>query len=234
MFPWSHWLGKWEGLNVMSSWSRWGLKPRDLKAGGLGWDRARRTLHCSWKEGRPTTQGQTVWKEWSEKLLGHTTGRWFALLGACPWEFVFMEMPFWKQRCWLMPFYSPIFQNNNRATFEKQHSVDTGCLIGLYQALHSGRTVLLSQPCFSPTTARPYPRRPAQSPAQTMSPDQRVLQSSEGVGVKTHFTSRPENTVKTHHIQARDQKLLKTDEERLCKQLAWMIEEPKHSKEYAS
>jgi len=61
--------------------------------------------------------------------------------------------------------------------------------------LHSGRTALLRQICLGPSMTVPSSRRPAQTPAHTTFPDQRVLQGlSSGVGVRSHFTSRPEHT----------------------------------------
>ena len=40
----------------------WGLRPGVLNVRGLGWPRARRALHCSWRGGRQTTWGQIAWK----------------------------------------------------------------------------------------------------------------------------------------------------------------------------
>ena len=39
MLPQSHWLGKREGLNFMSSCNQGGLKAGVLKVSGLGWNR---------------------------------------------------------------------------------------------------------------------------------------------------------------------------------------------------
>ena len=59
-FPQSHLLGKWEGLNFMSSCNQQNLKLRVLKLSAFGWDRAGRVLYCFCREGRQTTWGQTA------------------------------------------------------------------------------------------------------------------------------------------------------------------------------
>lgn len=50
------------------------LKAGLLKISRLGWDTAKRTLCCFWKEGRQTTWGQSTWTKPSEECLGNT--RW--------------------------------------------------------------------------------------------------------------------------------------------------------------
>ena len=75
------------------------------------------------------------------------------------------------------------------------------------------------------------PRRPAQTPAHTVSPNQRVLQGpiSGGVGVTYHFTSRPGHLLKICHIQARDQTLSTAGKESLCTMTGLRIEQPEHN-----
>jgi len=63
-----------------------GLKPGFLKVSEYDWDSARRSLPCSWRKGRKTTCRHTVWKQQSEEYLGHTVGRLFSHLRACPKE----------------------------------------------------------------------------------------------------------------------------------------------------
>ena len=59
-FPQNHWLGKGEGLNFMSSWNQHVLKPGLVMVNRFGWDRTRRALGCSWRDGWQTTE-DTEW-----------------------------------------------------------------------------------------------------------------------------------------------------------------------------
>ena len=43
-FPQIHWVGKQKGLSFMSFCNQWGLKPRVLKVGRLGWNESQRVL----------------------------------------------------------------------------------------------------------------------------------------------------------------------------------------------
>lgn len=59
-----------------------------------------------------------------------------------------------------------------------------------------GRTVLLSQTCLSSSVVGPFLRRPAEAPAHTTSPNQRVLQgfSCGGSSIRPYLMSRPKHT----------------------------------------
>ena len=98
-----HWLGKWDQLNFMSSWSQKGLKPGVLKAGGLAWDRAPRNppLDCSWREGMQTIQHSMETRIWQAPRthsgdIIYTTWSVF-------WEAKFTEILLWdketRRRC---------------------------------------------------------------------------------------------------------------------------------------
>ena len=129
MFSQSHWLGKWEGLNFMSSYNQQGLKPTVLKVRRLCWDRAWRALHCSWREGSQTILRQTSWKQPSEENAWGAQGIDYILFS----EAVFTEKPLWEQKSWLPPLPSPAHQHKHRVTCGKQHNSDTGCLTCLHQ-----------------------------------------------------------------------------------------------------
>lgn len=99
---------------------------------------------------------------------------------------------------WFMSFPSPAHQSKHRAICGNQCKTDTGSLMFIpnLTPLHCGKIALLSQTCLSPSVVGLSPRRPAQAPARTMSPNQRVLQglSSGAGGVRSDFISRPEHT----------------------------------------
>ena len=61
MNPHSNWLGKWEGMNFMSYFNQWDLKPRILKVSMLGSVKFQGHWGCSWKEGRQTAREHTEW-----------------------------------------------------------------------------------------------------------------------------------------------------------------------------
>lgn len=71
----------------------------------------------------------------------------------------------------------PCPHHKHRAICGKQHSINTGCLTYLYQAPHPWALTLLPFLVkLSPILAWfPFHRTPAETPAHTMAPNQRVL-----------------------------------------------------------
>lgn len=131
----SNWLRKWKDPNCVTSGNEWGSKPGVLKISRFGWDRAQKAWHCSWRQGKQTTYGYTVWKKWSEEHLGLIGGRLFAPIGICPREAAFTESSLWEQRNWQAPFPSHVPQHNQRMICRNQHSLDIGYLTCLHKAL---------------------------------------------------------------------------------------------------
>ena len=110
-----------------------------------------------------------------------------------------METPLWEQRNQLVPFPSTGPQHKQRATCGEQCSSDTGCLVCLHQQqqpLALQWSCLLSHSCLSSSTAGLTPRRPAQAPAHTMSPDQ-IWEGLSSIGGddRSYFTSTQEHTL---------------------------------------
>ena len=155
-------------------------------------------MHCSWREGMKTTQRQVAWKQQSEEHLGHTEGIFFTLLGAYPWEATFTETSLQELRSWPVPFLSLSPQHKHRATFSKQYNTNTGCLTRLHQVttpLHSVGTTLLSPACLVPAWRDPFPQKTSTDPCpyHIHWSESFVGFSSSGVGVRSHFTNRPEH-----------------------------------------
>ena len=61
--PHSKLAWKAKGANFMSSCNQQALKPRVLKVSRFGLGRAQRHWSCSWREGRETAHGHTMWKQ---------------------------------------------------------------------------------------------------------------------------------------------------------------------------
>lgn len=115
------------------------LKPGVFKVSRLGLARSRRALRCPRREGRQTSLSQIVWKQWSEKCLGHTERRLFALLGVIFWE-QRAQSPLSRDKGAGGHHFPPHPQHKHKDTCHNQYSANTGCLTCLYQ---------VPQPCIS-------------------------------------------------------------------------------------
>lgn len=88
---------------------------------------------------------------------------------------------------------------------------------------------------LSPSALGPFPQRPTQTVAQTISQDKRVPRISILVELvfRYHFTRFHKKTRshldETYHIQTRDEIVHKTDKDSLCRWLAWRTEQPKYN-----
>lgn len=196
--PHSNYLGKWERLNFVSSWSEWGSTPGIIKVTGLSSDRSQRALELLLeRRQRKQSHEQTVWKEQSGEPLGQTVGKSVAHLGVSPKEAAFMERHLWKQRTWKTPFSSPTPQLKDRATCRNEHNLILPNLLTQRPTHHAPMKPppLPRYTCLNPSAAGPLPtspRRPPQTPAHIPSPKPGILQGlSSSVNGKTSlFTSR--------------------------------------------
>ena len=87
--------------------------------------------HCTalGEKAKQTAHRHIAWKQQSEDHLGHTMGRLFTHLGACPRGTAFMERDLWEQKNCPVPFPSLSPQHKCRATCRNQYRTDTHYLL---------------------------------------------------------------------------------------------------------
>lgn len=209
MFPHSHWLWKWEGLNFMTSSNKQGLEPGVLKVSRLGWNSAWRVLHCPQEKAGKQPGGRqhrnSIWR-----VPGAHWRVWLFSVWILETQPSGRETPFQEQSSWLRPFPYSTPQHKHRATWGKQHRLPN-LLIPSSTPLCSGGTAPapLSHAYLRPSTVGPSHRRPAKTTAHTMSPDQ----SPAGPqfwwrGYQGSFYKQTRvDPAKTCHIQTWDQTL---------------------------
>lgn len=129
-FPHSYWLGKFDGLNFISSCNQWGLKPGVIKVTRRGWDRAWKALGCPWRKGTQPGAGETV--------MWRAPG---AHIGAIIYSSQSVTLRDSNQgdtsqgkKELARPFPSTSPHHKHGATCRKQHSTSTGCPRCLHQA----------------------------------------------------------------------------------------------------